>query len=359
MASLLLVVLLGLFAARPASSVIRIRPEEPVPRDWPCPLAGEIDPCTCEADENLNLNLNCSHVVDDYELQRVFTAMFPFDDYQSFTIIQDRADMNDIRNLESGIFGDITFEHVNIMGTKIQTINENVFLKSHERLKHLELSGNLISKFPFETLPSFLKLETFSIDDNMINLLPNLESDSLKFFSINDNVNLEFEIDLFTRLPELQSISMKNISLLSLSPGMFSSQKNLTTLRLDDNLLMELKENAVVPLNPRLEELSFAGNRITEVTHDAIHAMVDDSYLSFANNHIQTIPMDSWKGIFSQVMPNGIIDLSNNPLECGCDLKWIMVDYKDDYLHLLSRETACNSGELVSDINPDFFDKFC
>lgn len=272
MASLLLAVLLGLFAARPASSVIRIRPEAPVPRDWPCPLAGEIDPCICEADTDLNLNLNCSGVIDDAELARVFSALFPFDDFQSFTIIQNRGDAtHNIRNLESGVFGDITFEYVNIMGTKIQTISENVFLKSHDRLKHLALSGNLISEFPFETLSSFLKLETFAIDDNMISLLPNLESDSLISFSINENVNLKFDIDVFTKVPNLQSISMKSISLLSLSPGMFTSQMTLTTLRLDNNLLTELKENAIDPLNSRLKELSFAGNRINEVTHDAIH----------------------------------------------------------------------------------------
>ncbi|XP_063585362.1 oplophorus-luciferin 2-monooxygenase non-catalytic subunit-like [Penaeus indicus] len=287
------------------------------------------------------------------------SALFPFDDFQSFTIIQDRAGINNIRNLASGVFGDITFEFVNIKGTKIQTISENVFLKSHDRLKRLELSGNLISDFPFETLASFLKLETFTIDDNLIDVLPNLESDSLKFFSINDNANMNFEIDVFTRVPTLQSISMKNISLLSLSPGVFSSQNNLITLRLDDNLLTELKENAIAPLNPRLEELSFAGNDITEVTHDAIHGMVDNSNLSFANNSIQTLPVDIWRGIFSQVAPNGIIDLSGNPLECGCDIKWLMVDFKDDYLHLLSRETACNSGEFISDLNPDYFNKFC
>ncbi|ROT75180.1 putative leucine-rich glioma-inactivated protein 1-like [Penaeus vannamei] len=152
---------------------------------------------------------------------------------------------------------------------------------------------------------------------------------------------------------------MTNIGLQTLSPGMFTEQVNLTTLRLDNNLLTELEENAIIPLNPRFQELSLASNRISEVTHDAIHGLVDNSHVSFVGNNIQTLPVDIWRGIFSQVEPNGIIDLSGNPLECGCDLKWLVVDYASQYLDLLSRETACNSGEFVVDLNPSYFDKFC
>ncbi|XP_042862878.1 oplophorus-luciferin 2-monooxygenase non-catalytic subunit-like [Penaeus japonicus] len=359
MESLLLVLLLGLSATHPVSSVIRIRPETPVPRDWPCPSDPDIVPCICEADTNFNLNMDCSGAVDELELQRIFQAPFPFYDLQSFTIVQDINDLNNIRNLDSGVFADITFEIVNITGTKLQTISENVFLKSHDRLKHLALSGNLISEFPFETLSSFLKLETFHIDNNLISLLPNLDSNTLKDFNIDNNLNLKFEVDVFKNVPNLQSISMSNISLTDLPPGLFAMQRNLSTLTLNDNQLTELVENAIVPMNRRLNELSLVGNHISQVTHDAIHGLADNSRASFANNEIKTLEKSIWQGIFSQVAEKGIIDLKDNPLECGCDLKWLVVDNVDDYMHLLSRESACTSGEFVSDLNPDYFNKFC
>ena len=48
-----------------------------VTKDWPCPLAEDIFPCTCSNDIN-GLAILCDNVVELSEIQRIFSKHFPF-----------------------------------------------------------------------------------------------------------------------------------------------------------------------------------------------------------------------------------------------------------------------------------------
>ena len=47
-----------------------------VTKDWPCPLAEDILPCTCSNDIN-GLGILCDNVVELLEIQRIFSQHFP------------------------------------------------------------------------------------------------------------------------------------------------------------------------------------------------------------------------------------------------------------------------------------------
>ena len=54
------------------------------PKDWPCPLAEEITPCTCDEYYGpRKITIYCNNVIDIKEIERVFSVDFPFKNLES------------------------------------------------------------------------------------------------------------------------------------------------------------------------------------------------------------------------------------------------------------------------------------
>ena len=47
----------------------------------------------------------------------------------------------------------------------------------------------------------------------------------------------------------------------------------------------------------------------------------------------------------------------DNPLECGCDLAWLIS--RPDYLSKLYGVETCADGTLLTDLDPDFYAQEC
>lgn len=296
------VLLAGLLLAalEPASckftSRVRVPdPDKPMTRDWPCPSAVDIDPCVCESDEYFNLLIDCSEVIDEMELFRVFEASFPFYDIMELTIIQDPLDpYHNIRVLQERVFGRITFERIRITGTKIAEVHEEALVKSHDYLTYLNLANNQLKSFPFETLVSYSKLDTLLIDNNNFTYLYSIESASLHTLSVSGNHNLLFDLDVFTKAPALTAIYMANIDLDELPPNLFDTLQNIKTISLEDNYLKALPENAFLPVGDTITQLILNGNLINDIYHDAIKGEFCFCFMQ-CQNHVQQSQMKNNK----------------------------------------------------------------
>lgn len=270
--------LAGLFLAAidPAScrytSRVRVPPrDKPAPRDWPCPSAVDIDPCSCESDQYFNLIMDCSNVIDEMELYRVFEATFPFNDVLELTINQDPLDPHrNIKMLQENVFGPVTFERIHITGTKMAEVHEEALVKSHETLNYLNLANNQLKEFPFETLVSFKKLDTLLFDNNNFTTLYAIESDSLKILSVSGNHQLLFDVDVFTKAPALTAIYMANIDLDELPPNLFMTLEGIKTISLEENYLKTLPELAFNPVRNTITQLVLNGNLLNGIYHDSI-----------------------------------------------------------------------------------------
>nr|XP_027214382.1 oplophorus-luciferin 2-monooxygenase non-catalytic subunit-like [Penaeus vannamei] len=360
------VLLAGLLLAalEPASckftSRVRVPdPDKPMTRDWPCPSAVDIDPCVCESDEYFNLLIDCSEVIDEMELFRVFEASFPFYDIMELTIIQDPLDpYHNIRVLQERVFGRITFERIRITGTKIAEVHEEALVKSHDYLTYLNLANNQLKSFPFETLVSYSKLDTLLIDNNNFTYLYSIESASLHTLSVSGNHNLLFDLDVFTKAPALTAIYMANIDLDELPPNLFDTLQNIKTISLEDNYLKALPENAFLPVGDTITQLILNGNLINDIYHDAIKGMSGHGFLSMVRNKMEYLESTVWLPIFEQAI-NGSINLAGNPLVCGCDIAWLMLAADDRYLSVLTETTTCNEGTVVHSLDKQYFVEHC
>ena len=61
--------------------------------------------------------------------------------------------------------------------------------------------------------------------------------------------------------------------------------------------------------------------------------------------------------IFRRRYTSSILAPPDNPLECGCDLAWIVA--KPLYLSKLDGSETCTDGTLLTDLDPAFYAQQC
>lgn len=244
----------------------------PHPKEWPCPIANDILPCICFADEYFNLTMDCSGVQSDEELAGAFKGVvFPFYEFLEFKIIHEPDDPdNDLTHIGLGTLGDTYYYIINIHGTKLQSIEDEAFANSHESLRILDLSGNKLLNFPFESLATYESLQTFRIDDNSFLSLPPIVSASLEIFGASDNRGLALQSSVFTGAPFLTEIHLARCDIQRLPNQMVSTQTNLVTLDLEENEITMLEYGDISPNSKTLQMVKLGKNRISYVRHHSI-----------------------------------------------------------------------------------------
>lgn len=246
--------------------------ENPVTPGWPCPIDTEISPCVCAQDALYNLYMDCSLARSDEQLERIFTAVFPFKDFYELRIIHDPDDIdNVIDEINANTFADLSFERIIITGTRLTEIIDEAFSDSHYTLRYLELSNNRLNAFPFEALSLYRELHTFIIDDNQFPELFDLESESLNVFSASRNPGLLMNsYNHFSGVPNLRELYLSEIGLTQLRINLFANQTQLQVVDFSRNYLSELEALSVAVKQPSLKSVNFDLNNISFVRHDAL-----------------------------------------------------------------------------------------
>ncbi|KAK7083789.1 hypothetical protein SK128_003834 [Halocaridina rubra] len=338
----------------------RSRPPN-APREWPCPEATEISPCECYADELYNLLMDCSAVENDSQLADAFQAIFPFNDFYELKIDQTDNANSALAAISRYTFGEIYFERILIKNTKVNLIDEEALTLSYLTLELLDISNNMLAAYPFEALSNYQVLETFIIDGNLFVDLPPINSQSLRILSANRIDNLTFGESVFSMAPNLESISMNHINLQGVMPQtLFSSLQGIKNIDLSSNAVTELDVDSINPTDMTITSLDLSSNAITYVRANAINGLNSTCTLNFANNELIDLSEEEWRPVFDQVSGGSRnIDLSNNPLRCGCEIAWIILDENQSYLPLITENTNCNGGEQLISLDPIFFETQC
>ena len=148
--------------------------------DWPCPLAEEIAPCTCSSLSSaatISLNIDCDGLVDIQEIERVFSAEFPFNNLNSISLIVNDKNVWDNTVgviVPQNVFKDKTAKVIWI-SIKIKEVHPLAFENTAEKLEDLSFSGpgwvdgyNPLNTFPLHMLEHFPNLKWFMLQSTMI-----------------------------------------------------------------------------------------------------------------------------------------------------------------------------------------------
>lgn len=256
-----------------------------------CPIPEDIKPCTCD-DEGLQClklnNTGLNHVfkanAERKAIRRVWIfhtnltelTTNAFGDY----IIRDLyLDLNQIRNIEAGAFGEAT-----------------------KTLQALSLTRNLLTSFPFEDLQSMRKLKAVGLGHNQLTVIPT---------------------NAFPASDTLESIDLSHNLIYKIEPFAFAELHEVSLIDLSRNFLRDIGSNALmVKSSSRRLLISLRGNRIQQVASNAFGDHHPDIVDLSRNQLTYLDPLTFAPLLFNDTR----INVDENPFSCsGCDLyKWLI-----------------------------------
>ena len=240
--------------------------------------------------------------------------------------------------------------------------------------EHLEVLDIRSSGLMFDPLPL---LGPFNTTNNLrsIDVSDNLMFNFTGYFLVLDKLeNVKMSDNFCSYMSEKFSSSFRNIKTLDAVNNKLGHQLNgdtegitfkmfekLTTLRLRNNLIDVLSENAFI-YSTNLEILDLSLNGLNSINFRFDH-MRNLSKLYLQENKLSTLPVDLLEHM-TRYSNNISIDLSNNSLALSCSnlklLKW-MKEYSQYFVNVDSYHFLNDSGKatMFKDINTELLSRSC
>ncbi|XP_050705556.1 oplophorus-luciferin 2-monooxygenase non-catalytic subunit-like isoform X2 [Eriocheir sinensis] len=327
--------------------------------DWPCPEDGDIYPCICTISVTYEITMDCSNVQSSERLTEIFQTPFAFNDFERL-IIDPLSPANGLDALPAGVFGPVSFKEIDITNTLIETVDEETLVNSHNTLLHLNLARNRISWFPFETLELYLQLRELDLSFNQFEGdMPDFVTKALISLDLSGNTEFKLTQTVFTGSPYLEVLRLNNMGMGDTTPpNMFLTLNNLKTLYLQNNdITGTLIEDFINTLSQPLLAVYLDGNSLSQIHPLSVTGLNDNGIISFTNNQIQQLTQENWEGLVSRLTRYDAIDMRHNPLVCGCDVYWLLLD--SSAMRVFNSLTTCSGGNLMTDLPKPWFDEHC
>lgn len=78
--------------------------------------------------------------------------------------------------------------------------------------------------------------------------------------------------------------------------------------------------------------------------------------VSFVNNYISVLDRSSFEGVIQSLVPSGKLLLDGNPLTCGCEVAWVVID--TSYLTVVG-DGRCVNGTRLTALDPNYYSQNC
>ncbi|XP_071539267.1 uncharacterized protein [Panulirus ornatus] len=256
---------------------------------------------------------------------------------------------NQIHVLNEGAFDGLgVLQRLSLYENKIQHIDDNAFKGIGRNLLRLNLGKNLLDDIPTDTFHPLTNLKVLDLHENRISHIPDGAFKGLHrldMLKLEHNLITTIQENVFSDLTLLNSLNIEHNLITNISDRAFAGvEEKLEWLEMGHNGLDHIPSHALRPLH-NLRQLDLDSNRITHVQEDAFRGYGDTiKYILLEKNHIKNIPTLSFMDLHSlewlmlshnelrhltedTVQPIldtlTMIDVSNNPLVCSCDLLWL------------------------------------
>jgi hypothetical protein len=330
---------------------------------WPCPTADAIAPCVCTWDEEYNLFLDCSAVKTVNELSNAFQAQFPFKNFSGLTIEQSGCTDCALTELPAEVIGSVvTFKDITIMGTQLVSIQENVFSASRDTLTTLRLSSNELQSFPDETLGSYNVLSHIYLNNNNFDSehpLHRFSSETLTIINLSSN-DLTVPPDFITSCPAIKQVRLRNMketevpTFSEIPISMFTGLQHIELIDFGANLFTEIQTDTIVAEAATLKTVDFSQNNISIVHPSFVTGFSAESSvnLNMSRNSLLRLDQAVWEGILNEISQESSVDISGNPLLCGCDVAWLV---SNPLMSYFTNTTTCDDGTPIQELAEDAF----
>ncbi|XP_050705664.1 oplophorus-luciferin 2-monooxygenase non-catalytic subunit-like isoform X1 [Eriocheir sinensis] len=303
--------------------------------------------------------MDCSNVEDSTRLTEIFQTPFAFNDFERL-IIDPLTPVSTLYDLPAGVFGPVSFKEIDVMNTLIETVEEEAIVNSHNTLVRLNMRGNKIREFPFETLDLYVWLKELNLANNqLLGVMPDIVTEALTTLDLSGNTGFILTETVFTGSPHLEVLRLNNMALGDTTPpNVFLDLSNLKTLYLQNNDIPgTLIEDFINTLSQPLLAVYLDGNSLSQIHPLSVTGLSDSGIISFTNNQIEYLTQGNWGELVSRLTRYDAIDMRHNPLVCGCDVYWLLLD--SSAMRVFNSLTTCSGGNLMTDLPKPWFDDHC
>ncbi|KAK4291451.1 hypothetical protein Pmani_035725 [Petrolisthes manimaculis] len=331
---------------------------------FPCPDNALIAPCICTVDDPMTqLNMDCSAVTSDAELENAFQQEFPFHDFDSFTLLAKTSEPRiPITKLTKELFNSVTFTNFTISHTNLKTIAPDTFTLSLQRIHTIVITDSFLDTFPFDILVDTPHLKDLRLFRNQITHMSNLNSNSLEYLHVSYNRGLGYGDQVFWGVPNLKWLVLNDLDQVYVAADSFIYLQQLEYLDLSFNKLHTLY-NKSLHFHPSatVQQIKLEGNEIDNVEVDAFKGLKPGVLLWMQHNRLVDLPEQVWKNTFEEVRgdpTSALFVFDDNELVCECNLAWLIVT--NDYLDILARGSTCaGTNDFIHDLDQHFFECQC
>ena len=161
---------------------------------------------------------------------------------------------------------------------------------------------------------------------------------------------------LFPYLPLLLELNLGHCKISIIEPGAFMGLRSLKRLYLDHNRLSKLTPDVFKIKMGDLYLLCLNSNLLEYLDEDVFVNTPAITNLTISNNQFTILN----RSTFSLIPNLKFIDVSENPFQCSCKIKWL-IDWRKSSLHIArANETVCSftsdppfRGKLIFAIDPE------
>ncbi|XP_055917777.1 toll-like receptor 13 isoform X1 [Eupeodes corollae] len=255
---------------------------------------------------------------------------------------------NKITNIHDKAFEGLdTLEILTLYENQINSIEPEAFRGLEKKLKRLNLGGNDLNLVPQKALSILDTLKKLEIQENKIKIIREGDfegMENLDSLILAHNMISTVPANVFSHLTLLNSLELEGNKISVIDKDAFRGlEENLQYLRLGDNNVHTIPSDALRPLH-RLRHLDLRNNNISFLSEDSFTGYGDSlTFLNLQKNDIKVLPAMLFENLNSLETLNiqnnkllripedimepimdtlHVIDITDNPLICSCDLIW-------------------------------------
>ncbi|XP_068215701.1 chondroadherin-like [Palaemon carinicauda] len=235
-----------------------------------------------------------------------------------------RLEDNDINVVDSMAFGDCC-RNLDILDLTRNLLTEipTVSFFTLTNLTYLKLDGNKIEEIGKDAFSGLTKLNTLDLANNQI---ATVEENAFRKLQIR---NLDLQQNKLEGLTELSFAGLENVTKwIDLSYNNFTAipTQTLTNFRylrhldLSYNEISLLEDNSFSGFGHHLRYIELNNNKLQSISLDALQDLESVQFLMLAHNNLTRLPRIIVNPVIDSLF---MLDLSDNPLICDCDLQWL------------------------------------